>query len=1147
MRSGTLDDEDREERINEIIAAYLKAARAGETPDRQGLLAQNPELADDLAEFFDDQDRFDQAAASLRGLLAVTTTPLDRADAVSLLSIGARPFGDYELLEEIARGGMGIVFKAWQISLKRIVALKLILAGQLASSAEIDRFRTEAENAASLDHPHIVPIYEVGAHDGHHFFSMKLIEGGSLAQKIAGKPQDPKTAAQLMATVARAVHYAHQHGILHRDLKPANILLEWRAGDVNPLVPLVTDFGLAKRMEGGGGLTHSNAIVGTPSYLSPEQASGQNKRLTTAADTYALGAILYELLTGRPPFKAETPLDTLRQVMHDEPLPPSRLAPRLDLDLETICLTCLEKEPEKRYGSALEFAEELERWLAGEPIRRRRSRIWGRAVKWARRKPASAALVAVSAVATLALVGVGVGLFYGRQLHAVNVGLTEATQRLEVTNAALDQAIGEKDLANGQLAGALKDVRKGKEEAEHQRQRAQGFLYVSQINLADRARQEGKAGLALHLLETLRPRELGGEDLRGPEWYHLWNACNGYWQALSGHSAQVTALEFSPDGLWLASGDADGRVILWDTSAAKARHDYPGRGTAVSALQFTDDGTILAAISEKGPMGAWDVRSGWELVASSEEHTGQEDWTASGSLARLTRLQQERKRFTSYFFPNEADFKVGRTIQAADLIGRAGSLLDGALLVNAWYRIPDLHNWAPSETRAWVACGTAFTPDNRFAAIGCEIRKRMVYSTSTREYKPPPELGKVFVFDTEKRLVLGHHSHPDTPVRSIALTACGKLLAWGGDDRVIQIWDRERNQSVRAIAFNSIPRSLAFSPDRRFLASANADNVIRIWEVQPRQAELVITAPGRVNNVAFSPAGEQLAASCMGGITKVWTVPSAQEVHTLKEGKYNRLAYSSDGRWLSDGTRVIEAATGKVVARLRTSSPNGGAFGTAFSPDGKLVATASGRVVDVWESETGKPLRNLQTQHWAVCVAFSPEGKYLAAGRTSSGSGGGGVSVWDVDTGREIYTYVPTYLDTFCVAFSPDGKWLAAGRGSHQDRDPTFPGEIKIWDTHTWCEVISLEGHASCVWWVAFSPDGRRLASASGKFRQVGVKIVPGEVKIWDLTAGQELLTLRGHYGCVYGVAYSPDGKTLASGSADGTIRLWGQMVNQQP
>jgi len=297
-------------------------------------------------------------------------------------------FGDYELLGEIARGGMGVVYKARQVSLNRTVALKMILAGELASADAVQRFQREAEAAANLDHPNIVPIYEIGEHEGQHYFSMKLIDGTSLAQRIASLVREPKPAATLLAKVARAVHDAHQHGILHRDLKPSNILLD--AHDE----PYITDFGLARHVDGRNPQTRTGMIVGTPSYMAPEQARSE-KSLTAATDVYGLGAILYELLTGRPPFRAETELDTILQVLDRDPPRPRTLNPRIDADLETICLKCLDKDPRNRYSSALALADDLERWRDGKTIQARPSGPAKRVLKWAKRNPTLAILLVV--------------------------------------------------------------------------------------------------------------------------------------------------------------------------------------------------------------------------------------------------------------------------------------------------------------------------------------------------------------------------------------------------------------------------------------------------------------------------------------------------------------------------------------------------------------------------------------------------------------------------------------------------------------------------------------------------------------------------------------------------------------------------------
>ena len=381
------------DRLGDAIASYLQAIERGESPDKKALLATHPEVATELSAFFARLERTDRTAALPTLSDPNQTSGLDGevADPIP----GMRHFGDYELETELARGGMGIVFRARQRSLNRVIALKMILAGQLASPADVQRFRAEAEAAANLDHPNIVPIYEVGEHDGRQYFTMKLVEGGSLAQS---EIIESRTAARLVATVAHAVHFAHQRGILHRDLKPANVLID-RDG-----IPYVTDFGLAKKTGGDSGLTHTGAVVGTPSYMSPEQARGE-KGLTVAADVYSLGAILYELLAGRPPFRSETVYETIKEVIEREPVHPRMVNPKVDADMSAIALKCLAKNPADRYTSAFGMAEDLGRWLAGEPTKARPPSLAGQAFRWLRRNATAAATVIATGIVWGALTG----------------------------------------------------------------------------------------------------------------------------------------------------------------------------------------------------------------------------------------------------------------------------------------------------------------------------------------------------------------------------------------------------------------------------------------------------------------------------------------------------------------------------------------------------------------------------------------------------------------------------------------------------------------------------------------------------------------------------------------------------------------------
>jgi tRNA A-37 threonylcarbamoyl transferase component Bud32 len=400
--------------LEHLIAQYLQAVKAGMPVDRVALLARHPHLANHLRAFFAAEDEGKKRGPSVAECdtptLPLAPTVDGAKDSETLppgdyatpanspqsrpWQVGAperspagtklRDFGDYELLEEIARGGMGVVYKARQVSLNRIVALKMILAGQLASADDVRRFYSEAEAAANLSHPGIVSIYEVGQRDGQHFFSMGYVDGPTLAAELTKGPLPPPTAAELVMKIAEAVAYAHSQGVIHRDLKPGNVLLD-KSGQ-----PRVTDFGLAKRVEGGSDLTATGQVLGTPSYMPPEQAAGRMQDMGPAADVYALGAILYALLTGRPPFEAATALETLTQVLEQEPIAPRQLNKNIPRDLQTICLKCVEKERHRRYGSALELAEDLQRFLNGEPIHARPLGPLGRFFRWGRRHPALA-------------------------------------------------------------------------------------------------------------------------------------------------------------------------------------------------------------------------------------------------------------------------------------------------------------------------------------------------------------------------------------------------------------------------------------------------------------------------------------------------------------------------------------------------------------------------------------------------------------------------------------------------------------------------------------------------------------------------------------------------------------------------------------
>jgi WD40 repeat protein/serine/threonine protein kinase len=1049
-----------DERLNAAVLDYMKLAEAGQAPTGKELEARYGDLADELQRFIDNDK-----------LIGLPLEPLLLGLQVAAPPPEVKPFGHYEQFTELGRGGQAIVYKALDTKLKRFVALKLVRNGQYASVGEVQRFRREAEIAAGLDHAHIVTVYESGEHEGLPYVSMRLIEGGTLRtnagfrlpdlRPMSGK--DPtgvtwskaqlaaraRRLAHLLATIAEAVHYAHQRGLIHRDLKPANILLDGQDE------PHVTDFGLAKHLAASDNPDSAHAIAGTAPYMAPEQVRGE-KTLTVAVDVYGLGAILYELLTGQPPFYGNDAA-IFEQVLNQEPVPPSRLRPHVPRDLEVICLKCLHKEPGKRYADALKVAEDLRRYLAGQPIKGRRASTWERACKWARRKPAIALLTA--AIVLVSIAGLASVIWQWRKTVAAN------------------------------------------EELRYQN-------YDNSITVSWQRLVTGYPHRAEEILERC-PAEL-----RGWEWHYL----KRWWQYqafdLDGHAAAVQALELSADGKLLASGGRDGTVRLWDpwtrqevgvlhhdtdavecvafsgdgkvlasagadwtvkvwdVSRRTELHTFPGAG---KVMALSPDGKLLA-VAGNGPVQVWNVATGKALGHLNLQHGAKVEclafsltgaWLVSGgggtSRAKLWRVATGKEVRL-----------LGPSTGGLDQVTAASFSGDGrhlALATGNTARIWDLQEAAlprrggkelekkGPQGFTGRTCSVAYGTDGQHLAIS--FRTGIVAVWDMQDGKPVytgaikgiPKLtfhsgdqwqclafptGKTVRVERWKRTAREDcFSLPSSqaPLASVVFSADGTRVAAAAEDGTITVGDITRWEagiakvSDRFPAHNKGATSVAFLPDGR-LASAGRDKTAKIWDLATRQFVLL---PGHLEDV-----------TCV--------------------------ACSGDGRYVATGSsdktvRVWDAATGKLCRSLLADS-GGYVSHLAFSPDSRQLASACDHLtVKVWDVESGKVVLKLEHPGTVQAVAFSTDG------RIASGSEDSTVRVWDARTGKLLHLLRGHVGAIPSVAFSPDGKRLVSA---------SIDKTVKLWDLATGQEILTLPGSAA-VTSVAFSPNGHLLATADHK------------------------------------------------------------------
>ena len=978
-----------------------------------------------------------------------TTEPLKVAPAIP----------GYDILDELGRGGMGVVYKADDLILRRVVALKTL--GSVPSADSKARFAREAEAIAALDHAHIVPVYEVGewAVPGLPpvpFFVMKYYAGGSLDAAPAGPGTSPAAQARTVEVIARAVHHAHQRGILHRDLKPSNILLDdagW---------PHVADFGLAGRFDPSDPRTLTAQVVGTPAYMSPEQARSP-KEVTVAADVYGLGAVLYHQLTGKPPFVGATPLSTLELVATEPPARPTAVNPGVPRDLETICLKCLEKEPSRRYATALDLADDLERWRTGRPVLARPTARWEHGWRWARRHPVVAAMALVTTAALLLAVAV----------------LTRSNAEIQAKERETNEAYLRECALRYKLTDALT--------------REQQTLYLERVASAGRLVSANQLPQAWKLLDQCPP------ETRGWEWKYLDGLRRAVAPPLTGHDAWVAHTAFLGNGN-LLSLDMNGGVRVWNPSGATVRTWNIGaeRVHAVAAHPTRP----WVAVCDPWRVTVWDASTGKQFKTLPDDRRAAFSpcgrWVALGSGRNVRLVRADDWKQTHAIAGHAADVRAmtftadGKHLYTGDVDGviRRWDAATGAAVGEPWQR-----------PRA--VAGLAFSGDNRWLmeshsegvvvvdpATGRHVRRVAPTAPGRTLVAVCPVSDRVAVVGPDREVVVWACGGAAGPVfrghmatvSALAFSRDGLRLASAGGDQTVRVWNPTREPGVRTVAHLRVG-SLAVAGENVALTSRVAGSP-GVFGVQVFDAAGRVRTVAAVGDCAASADGTHFAAGRPDGGVTVWDAKTGAAAWAHADPEVKALRVGMKIAVAPGAARVAARSAGGVgVGAVRVWSAAGRGpdvivgekflYALAFSHDGTRLAAATADGAGVWAADTGRQQPWTDAPREAYAVAFGPAGDVLAVSEP------GAVRVRSAQTGAVVQSFVGSPLRVNAVAFTPDGsRLLTAGAD----------GTVRVWDVSSGKELLALAA-SDAEEALAVACVGDRVYAAVG-----------GAVHVWSLT-----------------------------------------------